>query len=301
MRRRMNGVTWVVLLGLCAGGVPCAAADPGDGWNEVAYLLSHPDGHPEIADYACATYRVSVVEQCPHALRITVAIPRTLPSFSDPYPPEDIPFEITPYLEPTPRVQSEDEVVVKLADRILASVPRPRTQEDVVAAVIRWTSEHMEYALPNEVPDAVTCIKRHKGNCIGFTHVAAALLRHLGIPARTVRALFVCPNCGKGSRLPGPHTQAYGPSGRVEIQEGVIATGYTHMLRHSVVEVYYPKSGQWAMYEPQGACPVDALNIRLASHVGWDSATQKKAQKITKDPKTHIYVFRPGETTPHTH
>jgi len=270
-------------------------------WNTASFVLSHPDGHPQIDSYACANFSQEITERCVHALDITVKIAHKLPQFPDAYPVVNVPEEIQPYLAASPRIQSKNQEVMDLATRILSGVPPPRREVDVVAAVIEWTSKNMVHAYPNEVPDAVTCIKRRKGNCIGFTHAAAALLRNLGIPVRTVRTLHACPTCGGGPPLPDAEIQAYKAGGLRDILYPGPATGFTHMLRHSIIEVYYPESKKWAMYDPQVAAVPTRLNIVLGQDVDWNSEIQRKANAISKDKKTGLKILAPGEPGGHDH
>lgn len=270
-------VIWLVGLGAAAG----------DTGGTCVYEISHPEKVLPLEEYHCSTFHQDVHKYCEHHVRVTVTVPSSLPRPGQTFPLPGVPEEFRTYLQRSPHVQSDHPAVRSLAERILASA-KPRTEEEAVAAVLVWTSTNMTHAFPNEVPDAVTCIERRRGNCIGFTHVATALLRHMGIPARTVRTLSVCPNCGKGKRIPHRSAQAYTKTGIREVLYDAPKTGRSHFLRHSIVEVYYPEDRMWVLYEPQTAGPPNDTNIYLKSHHDWDVQTQRACRAFSRDARTVV-------------
>ena len=144
------------------------------------------------------------------------------------FPMSGLPADITPYLAPTEQVPSSNPQIVQKARELTAN---DRSAFQACQSVLAWVVEHMQYVLVPESYDGMYSFRSGKGNCQNFSHLAAALLRAVGIPVRIVN----------GITLDRPFT--LGVEGREYEME--MAQG-----RHSWIEVYFPRSG-WTPFDPQ--------------------------------------------------
>jgi len=145
-----------------------------------------------------------------------------------PYPPGNLPQEVNVYLSPSEQVQSNDPGIRAKARELVQGV---KTEFDAVQRVLTWVVDHMRYVTPPEQYDALYSFGSGKGNCQNFSHLAAALLRTVGIPVRIVN----------GATLDRPYT-AKTPEGDFTFKLG--------KGRHSWIEVYFPDLG-WVPFDPQ--------------------------------------------------
>lgn len=146
-----------------------------------------------------------------------------------------IPAEARTYLRGTELVQTNDPGIRRLAEQIL-SRPDLTCEGDVVNAVVSWLVDHVQYGQDNGQYDAVSTLRTKSGVCTGYSHLALALLRSMGIPARFAAGLsFQHPY-----QIAGNHS-TYSMDER----------SLSGFLYHAWIEVYFPGEG-WVEYDPQG-------------------------------------------------
>lgn len=147
-----------------------------------------------------------------------------------PLPPSAIPADVTPYLKPSTLAQSDDPEIRELAAGLVKGAT---TEAEAVTRLLHWLVDHLYYTLEPPAYDALTTKRAGKGNCQNYTHLAVALLRASGIPARMVR----------GRTLEKPW----------EVDEDNGRRRWTARWaagRHAWLEIYYPDQG-WLMYDGQ--------------------------------------------------
>ncbi len=168
-----------------------------------------------------------------------------------PFPPAKLDEDLRVYLQATDLVQVQDKAVAELARRLTSNV---NTQFDAVQRVISWIVDHVRYVNLPEQYDALYALHSGKGNCQNYSHLAAALLRHVGIPVRIVN----------GVTLNAPFDVAW-DKGTITFKMG--------QGRHSWIEVWFPGSG-WVPYDPQNMQYfVSSRFVRI--EVGLDNAETK--------------------------
>jgi hypothetical protein len=186
-----------------------------------------------------------------------------------PFPPGGLPSEIKVYTAPSEQVQSNDPAIRAKSQELVRGV---QTEFDAVQRILTWVVDHMRYVTPPEQFDALYSFGSGKGNCQNFSHLAAALMRPAGIPARIVN----------GATLDRPYT--------VKTPEGE----FTFKLgngRHSWIEVYFPDLG-WVPFDPQQT-ELFVSNRFIRVEVGVDNAETvndgmvkwKQARGAGGDPK----------------
>lgn len=162
----------------------------------------------------------------------TTAIDATLAPVKTraPFPVGRVPDEVRLFLKPTKQVQATDPEVVKKAAELTSDAAN---QADAVDAVINFVADHIRYETPPKSYDALYGLSTGTGNCQNYAHLACALLRASGIPARvavglTLKDKWKIPLDNRGSSL----VQGMG--------EGL----------HAWIEVWFPGLG-WLPCDPQ--------------------------------------------------
>lgn len=147
-----------------------------------------------------------------------------------PFPLAKVPEEARVYLKATRQVQSDDREIVAKAVELTAGAA---TEAAAVDAILNFVTDHIRYETPPKSYDAIYGLSSGSGNCQNYAHLACALLRASGIPARvavglTLKEKWKIPLDNNGSSL----VQGMG--------EGL----------HAWLEVYYAGLG-WLPYDPQ--------------------------------------------------
>ncbi len=145
-----------------------------------------------------------------------------------PFPVAGLPPEVGVYLKASRQVQSGDAAIAAKARQLTEGA---RTEFDAVQKVLSWVVDHMQYVTPPEQYDALYAFQSGKGNCQNYSHLAAALLRAVGVPVRIVN----------GVTLKQPYDVKL-PDGTITMRMG--------QGRHSWIEVYFPDLG-WVPFDPQ--------------------------------------------------
>ena len=234
---------------------PAVPDSPPDGWQRAVLRITNPKGVYPFTDYTCGSFTQRVTRESEGAVTIQTQVPRQIPKPAQTYPLTAIPESAKPYLQPTARIQSDHPEIARAAQAILQSA-HAQTEADVVQAVCTWTQRHMVWALPDEVPDALTCLRRKRGNCIGFSHLAGAILRHLGVPARTIRVFVALPNGG--------------------------------LTRHTLIEVYYPQDDLWVACDAMLGGRISGDMLFLYTDADWSVVGQRATRPFSIGPNTRV-------------
>lgn len=144
------------------------------------------------------------------------------------FPLTGVSTDLQAYLAATEQVPAKNPQIVSKAKQITAS---SRTQFDAVQQILSWVVDHMQYVLTPESYTAMYSFQSGKGNCQNYSHLAAALMRAVGIPARIVNGITL--------------KEAYD----VKTTGGVLTLRMAQG-RHSWIEVHFPDLG-WVPFDPQ--------------------------------------------------
>ncbi|MDP2647046.1 MAG: transglutaminase-like domain-containing protein [Desulfobacterales bacterium] len=156
--------------------------------------------------------------------------------------------DVAAYLQGTRQVDTRNASIRRKAFELTAGAG---TQFDAIQRILTWMVDHMHYVLNPESYDATYSLDSGKGNCQNFSHLAAALMRTVGIPVRIVN----------GITLKEPY----------DIQvENSIMTMKMAQGRHSWIEVYFPEMG-WVPFDPQGSV-LFVSNRFIRVEVGLDNS-----------------------------
>ncbi len=145
-----------------------------------------------------------------------------------PFPLASVPADIAPYLQPTTQAPSRNSDINAQARKLTSQA---KTEFAAVQQIISWVVDRMQYVLVPESYEALYSFRTGKGNCQNYSHLAAALLRSVGIPARIVN----------GITLKQPYD--------VDIGDGIMTLRMAQG-RHSWIEVWFPDLN-WVPFDPQ--------------------------------------------------
>lgn len=105
---------------------------------------------------------------------------------SAPFPLSDLPQPIKEYLKATDQVPAGAEQIQSKARELTRAASN---EFDAVQTILTWVVDHMHYVLTPQSYDALYSFHSGKGNCQNYSHLAAALMRAVGIPVRIVNGI----------------------------------------------------------------------------------------------------------------
>jgi len=148
-----------------------------------------------------------------------------------PIPPGSIPTPVMRYLQAGTFTQSNEQDIINHATSLAAGCTK---EYEAVMCMIDWCKDNLTYFSNPPQHDALWILNdtNHRAQCAGFSHMAIALLRAVGIPARFVGGFSI----SEQYYIPGPSGGWW----------------YNHgQGTHSWLEVYYLDTG-WIPYNAQG-------------------------------------------------
>jgi hypothetical protein len=188
----------------------------------------------------------------------------------DPFPVQKVTQSVQKYLASTEQAPANNAKIKQKASELVRS---SKTQFDAVQKILTWIIDHMHYVLMPKEYDALYSYKSGKGNCQNYSHLAAALMRAAGIPARIVN----------GITLKEPYNIKLG---------GQILTLNMAQGRHSWIEVYFPSLG-WMPFDPQQT-ELFVSNRFIRAEVGLDNndtANDGLVRWTRKKGSTEVLAF----------
>ena len=102
------------------------------------------------------------------------------------FPLAEVPTDARAYLKATRLVPSTDPEIIQKARQLTAA---SETEFDAVQKILIWLIDLIQYVQRPSQYDAFFSIRTGKGNCQNFSHLAAAMMRAVGIPVRIVNGV----------------------------------------------------------------------------------------------------------------
>jgi len=144
------------------------------------------------------------------------------------FPMRNLSSELSAYLGSTNLVQSDHPEIQNKARELTIN---SQTEFEAVQQVLYIVVENLRYVLIPEQFDALYSLHTGRGNCQNYSHLAAALLRAVGVPVRIVNGITF----KRAYSIPMEQSEY-----SFEMAEG----------RHSWIEVYFSDLG-WMPFDPQ--------------------------------------------------
>jgi len=220
-------VGWSIFYAACfALGSGAALADTKvlSGKHTIIYDIVNPLGVEFLPNYANNSYSQKVLQQDEFSKRVIIEVNLSPLNSRVPFPipSQQLSSEVRSFLNPEKNIPVNEEGIAAQAKRL---VQNARTVPEAASAILNWIVDNFTYdAGPNTPQDGRSVFFNKRGSCVGYTNLAIAMLRSVGIPARYVH----------GYMPPGYDWGISKKYWGVQISGG----GY-----HAWVEVYYPDIG----------------------------------------------------------
>lgn len=194
------------------------------GKHTIVYDIVNPLGVEFLPNYANNSYSQKVLQQDEFSKRVIIEVnlSRLQSRATFPIPSQQVSFEMRSFLNPEKNIPVNEEGIAAGARKL---VQNARTVPEAASAILDWIVDNFTYdAGPNTPQDGRSVFFSKRGSCVGYTNLAIAMLRSVGIPARYVHGYL-------------PPGYDWGISKKywgVQISGG----GY-----HAWIEAYYPDIG----------------------------------------------------------
>jgi hypothetical protein len=227
MKAKIFLVGWSIFYAACfALGSGAALADTKvlSGKHTIIYDIVNPLGVEFLPNYANNSYSQKVLQQDEFSKRVIIEVNLSPLNSRVPFPipSQQLSSEVRSFLNPEKNIPVNEEGIAAQAKRL---VQNARTVPEAASAILNWIVDNFTYdAGPNTPQDGRSVFFNKRGSCVGYTNLAIAMLRSVGIPARYVHGYL-------------PPGYDWGISKKywgVQISGG----GY-----HAWIEVYYPDIG----------------------------------------------------------
>ncbi len=194
------------------------------GKHAIVYDIVNPTGVEFLPDYSNNSYRQKVLQQDEFSKRVLIEVNLAPLNSTAPFPvsSQQMPPQMRYFLGPGKDIPVNEGNILSQARALTQG---SRTVHEAVTAIFNWIVDHFTYDAGRNTPqDGRSVFYSKRGSCVGFTNLAIAMLRSLGVPARYAHGYL-------------PPGYDWGISKKywgVQISGG----GY-----HAWVEVYYPDVG----------------------------------------------------------
>jgi hypothetical protein len=194
------------------------------GKHAIVYDIVNPLGVEFLPNYANSSYSQKVLQEDEFSKRmlIEVSLSPLNSRASFPVSLQQLSWEMNSFLTPGKDIPANEGAIASQAKKL---VQNARTVHEAVSAIFNWIVDNHTYDSGRNTPqDGRSVFYNQRGSCVGYTNLAIAMLRSLGIPARYAHGYL-------------PPGYDWGISKKywgVQISGG----GY-----HAWVEVYYPDVG----------------------------------------------------------
>jgi hypothetical protein len=194
------------------------------GKHAIVYDIVNPTGVEFLPDYSNNSYRQKVLQQDEFSRRVLIEVNLAPLNSTAPFPvsSQQMPSQMRYFLGPGKDIPVNEGNILSQARALTQG---SRTVHEAVTAIFNWIVDNFTYDAGRNTPqDGRSVFYSKRGSCVGFTNLAIAMLRSLGIPARYAHGYL-------------PPGYDWGISKKywgVQISGG----GY-----HAWVEVYYPDVG----------------------------------------------------------
>ncbi len=275
----MNKIIFVIAIFLVFfSGTP---ADAGlavlEGEHVVVYDIVNPRGVAFIPDYSNESFEQKVISQDEFSKRVRVTSRMQPMNTRVPYPVPagSLPASASRYLIPEKDRQSQDPSITGLVrDITRGSV----YAHEAANAILSWIADNLTFDPSITIPsDAVSALRRRKAYCVGYSNLAASMLRAAGIPARVAH----------GYLPPGYEWGFSKDYWGVKVNDG----GF-----HAYLEIYYPDRG-WVFSDAEHSHHfVDPFHIILRLD-GMSMPGEYSGGFLEVDKATFYTIFKEEDKT----
>lgn len=194
------------------------------GRHTIIYDIVNPQGVEFLPNYANNSYSQKVLHEDEFSKRVLIEVNLGFlgSKASFPLDRQQLFWQMQAFLNPEKNIPANEPAIAAQAKKLTQEA---RTVQEAVSLIFDWIVDNLTYDAGRETPqDGRSAFYNKKGSCVGYSNLAIAMLRSVGIPARYAHGYL-------------PPGYDWGISKKywgVQISGG----GY-----HGWVEVYYPDIG----------------------------------------------------------
>jgi len=194
------------------------------GKHTIIYDIVNPTGVEFLPNYTNGSYTQKVIQEDEFSKRLLVEVNLSPLHSQSPFPfsSQQLPWEMRAFLMAAKDIPVGEGNIAAQARKLTQEA---RTVSEAVAGIFHWIVDNHVYDAGRHTPqDGKSVFYNKRGSCVGFTNLALAMLRSIGIPARYAHGYL-------------PPGYDWGISKKywgVQISGG----GY-----HGWIEIYYPDTG----------------------------------------------------------
>jgi hypothetical protein len=248
-----------------------------EGEHTVTYDIVNPRGVAFIPDYANESFVQKVLSHDEFSTRVQVTSKMTPMKTRVPFPVPSgmVTGTLQQYLMPERDRQSSDPYIIKLARDL---VQGSKYAHEAANSILTWIADNLTFDSSITVPsDASSALKYRKAYCVGYSNLAVAMLRAVGIPARVAH----------GYLPPGYEWGFSKDYWGVKVNDG----GF-----HAYLEIFYPDTG-WVFTDAEHSHHfVDPFHIILRLD-GMEMPGAYKGGYLDVDKATFFTIFQEEDRT----
>lgn len=154
------------------------------GKHAIVYDIVNPTGVEFLPDYSNNSYRQKVLQQDEFSRRVLIEVNLAPLNSTTSFPvsSQQMPSQMRYFLGPGKDIPVNEGSILSQARALTQG---SRTVHDAVTAIFNWIVDNFTYDAGRNTPqDGRSVFYSKRGSCVGFTNLAIAMLRSLGIPAR---------------------------------------------------------------------------------------------------------------------
>lgn len=268
---------FIIFCTLASAGVSDAGLKILEGEHTVVYDIVNPRGVAFIPDYSNESFEQKVISQDEFSKRVRVIAKmhpmKTRMPF--PLPSGAVPSSMAQYLMPEKDRQSNDPSIQRAARE---AVQGSRYAHEAANAILSWIADYLTFDTSISVPsDAVSALRYRRAYCVGYSNLAVAMLRAVGIPARVAH----------GYLPPGYEWGFSKEYWGVKVNDG----GF-----HAYIEIFYPDTG-WVFSDAEHSHNfVDPFHIILRID-GMRMPGEYSGGYLDVDKATFYTIFKEEDRT----
>ncbi|NWF56275.1 MAG: transglutaminase domain-containing protein [Syntrophaceae bacterium] len=173
--------------GILAAGAMCPALSATRvlvGKHAIVYDIVNPTGVEFLPNYSNNSYTQKVLQEDEFSKRVLIEVNLAPLNSTAPFPvsAQQMPHQMRAFLGPEKNIPVNESNILSQAKALTQG---SRTVHEAVTAVFNWIVDNFTYDAGRNTPqDGRSVFYSKRGSCVGYTQLAIAMLRSLGIPAR---------------------------------------------------------------------------------------------------------------------
>ena len=154
------------------------------GKHTIVYDIVNPTGVEFLPNYSNSSYSQKVLQEDEFSKRLLIEVNLAPLNSTAPFPipAQQMPYQMRSFLGPEKDIPVNEGNILSQARALTQG---SRTVQEAVTVIFNWIVDNFTYDAGRGTPqDGRSAFYSKRGSCVGYTNLAIAMLRSLGIPAR---------------------------------------------------------------------------------------------------------------------